>query len=384
MSPTPSSSATSSSASSPASPSLLPLPRRDFILLPLISLLTALLMGALAEFGSRQIWVEKANDDCAVGGRHKANCTMLMKNIEGPWVRYETNDCGYRGTASCGPKPAGNLRAVVMGTSVAFGLHIPYDQFFAARAAPELSKIWHHPVEVQNLGDIMPLWLNNDATLKEMAALKPDAVFLIVAPFDLSRAGGQGEEEGAVPKKANEVKTGWTWTDARLALRESRVLYMAQHFLLNDEKFFLHAFEEYADPNDASRTPTPPLVEQRFGLMEERVAKAVEYARPAGAEVFMVALPNRVQCALISKRIRLPHMDPYIFNSRMKEIALRHEVNYIDLIPDLERTPNAERLFYSVDGHPAAGAHSLMASAIVHYFRKRGGLCSTNKNGTAR
>jgi len=188
------------------------IPRRDFLILPLISLLTVVLMTGMAEILSRQIWVEKMFNDCLykdpiLGLRSRANCSTQLKNIEGPWIRYEVNACGYRGTTPCGPKPTGTLRVVIMGNSVAFGLDVPYDQYFASLSASDLSKIWRHPVEFQNMGGVGPEWSKNDVVLNEMISLKPDAVFYLVVPFDLVRmdfiASAQQENAAALqqPKK---------------------------------------------------------------------------------------------------------------------------------------------------------------------------------------
>jgi hypothetical protein len=298
---------------------------------------------------------------------------MTMKNIEGPFVRYQMNDCGYRGTASCGPKPAGTLRVVIMGTSAAFGLHVPYDELFVNRAAPELSRIWHHPVEFQNLGDAGPDWSKSHLLLDEMRSLRPDAVFFVVVPFDLNRMdylqSVRGSKDAALPARK---MTGWTWTDVRLALRESRFFYMAQHFLLRDENFFLRAFENYADPFDISRKPASPMVLQRLARMDMMVGKLADYSHAAGIPCYMLALPNRVESALISRNVEMPGMDAYVFPERMKEIAQRHGMGYIDMVPELRKTPNAEKLFYPVDGHPNGDAHALMARAVLAYFRQRG------------
>jgi len=350
-----------------------PLGRRDLIILPLISLLTILLLTCVAELLARQIWPAKLRDDCEyhtklLGDRHKANCTMVMKNIEGPWVRYQTNECGYRGTASCGPKPPGTLRVAIMGTSIAYGLYVPYDQYFANVAAPELAKIWHHPVEFQNLGDVGPGWAKSDIVLNEMLALKPDAVIYMAMPFDLNRMDSVSSPPKDLVARAVEQEKSLTWTDLRVAAKESRVLIVAQHFMLRDENFFLRAFEDYADPLDVSRVPTPPQVEQRFDRIDKMIGRLADRDRAAGVSSYMIALPNRVESALISKDIKLPNMDAYVFPARMGEIAKKHGMGYIDIVPELKKTPNAELLFYAVDGHPASGAHALMARAVVNYF----------------
>jgi hypothetical protein len=223
------------------------IPRRDFIILPLISLLTVLLMTGVSEFVSRRIWVEKLSDSCIYqdptrGEWRRPNCSTMMKNIEGPWIRYDTNDCGFRGTGACGIKPPGVLRVVIIGTSVAFGLYVPYEHYFANVAASQLRDLWGHPVEFQNMGDLGYDWSNEDIVQQQqqLLALKPDAVLYVLMPSDLNHmdhsqgAGAQQDD----PDSASMKRPWWTWTDVRVKTRESRFLFMAQHFLLRDEKFF--------------------------------------------------------------------------------------------------------------------------------------------------
>ncbi len=343
---------------SPSHP--LALPTRDYFLLPLVSLLTAILLSGVAELLARRTWVEQERDSCVSQGRHKPNCVTFMKNIEGPWVRYATNACGYRGTDYCGPKRPGTWRAVIMGTSIAYGLHVPFDDFFSTVAAPELHRIFRRPIEFENMGDIEPLWVISDDTYKEMAALKPDAVFLVIAPFDLARTEATPfRAQRAIAGRAPEA-AGLDWTQVRLFLRESRFLFMVQHFMLDDQKFFLRAFENYADPVDPSRSPVPPEGEKRFELMNTRVQHFAEAAHATGAKAYLIALPNRAQCALVGDNIQIPHLDPFIFSNRLREMADKAGINYIDVIPILKNTPKAEKLFYAVDGHPGAGANHLM------------------------
>jgi hypothetical protein len=299
----------------------------------------------------------------------------MRKNAEGPWVRYQYNECGYRGTVSCGPKPQGTLRIVLMGSSAPFGLDIPYDQHFAIRAAPELAQVLGHPVEFQNLGGIGRDWSKNEMVLDEMLSLKPDAIFFVIMPFDLARMDRLESEQpsGAGPASAAVMKVG-LWIRVRHLMANSRAVYMVQHFLLADESFLLRAVQNYGDPLDVSRQPTPPLGEKRFALVDMIVGKLADRAREAGVPCFMIAIPNRVETAMIRSNARIPHMDPYIFPQRMQAIALKHGLAYIDLLPDLKNAPNAAELYYRVDGHPTGSFHELLTRILVGYFRKWGSL----------
>lgn len=356
------------------------LPRRDLFLLPLISLSTILLMIVAAELISRKVWPEKMKDECfrvdpQLGNRFTPHCSSMRKIAEGPWVRYEYNECGYRGTVSCGPKPQGTLRIVLMGTSAAFGLDIPYDQHFAIRAVPELTRVLGHPVEFQNLGGIGRDWSKSQMTLDEMLSLNPDAIFYIVMPFDLIRMDRlEGEQPpGAGPVSPAKLNVG-TWIKVRHLLANSRVVYMTQHFLLADESFLLHALQDYADPLDVSRQPTPPLGQKRFALFDMIAGKLAARAREAHVPCFMIAIPNRAETALIAWNAQIPHMDPYIFPQRMQAIAEEHGMAYIDLVPYLKNTPHAEELYYRVNGHPTGSFHELLTRILVDYFKKRGSV----------
>jgi hypothetical protein len=321
------------------------LPRKDLLLLPLISLLTVLLMIGAAEFTTRKIWPEKMRDDCfsvdpVLGNRFAPNCSTMRKNAEGPWIRYEYNECGYRGTTSCGPKPQGTLRIVLMGSSAAFGLDVPYDQHIAVRAAPGLAEVLGHPVEFQNLGGVGRDWSKNEMVLDEVLSLKPDAIFYFVMPFDLIR---MDRLESELPQDA-------------------------------DESFLLRAVQNYGDPLDVSRQPTPPLGEKRFALLDMIVGKLADRAREAHVPCFMIAVPNRAEVVMIRSNAQIPHMDPYIFPQQMQATAQRHGVAYIDLLPYLKNAPNAADLYYRVDGHPTGTFHELLTRILVDYFREWGSL----------
>ncbi|HEX4809439.1 MAG TPA: hypothetical protein VH325_10940, partial [Bryobacteraceae bacterium] len=107
------------------------LPARDYILLPLLSLCTVVLMLGASELAARLIWPVRDFDSClvynpSVGGRFKPNCTSITKNAESGWVVNKYNECGYRSAAPCDVKPAGAVRVVVVGSSFTQGDFVPY------------------------------------------------------------------------------------------------------------------------------------------------------------------------------------------------------------------------------------------------------------------
>src|ERR1700733_9444277 len=85
------------------------LPRRDLVILPLLSILTIAFLLVGSEVGARHFFPESAGGDpCRVsdptiGFKYRPNCTSRVKSAEGPWVMNHYNDCGYRTQQSCGP-----------------------------------------------------------------------------------------------------------------------------------------------------------------------------------------------------------------------------------------------------------------------------------------
>ncbi len=132
------------------------LPRRDFVLLPLIFVMTivALLVGG--ETAARLIYVQADDVDLCLynttsGPRHRPFCSSRDKVWDGPWVTQLYNACGYRTAEPCAPRPPGALRVVVLGSSIAQGSKVDYAESFAARSSAALSNQCGASVDFQNL-----------------------------------------------------------------------------------------------------------------------------------------------------------------------------------------------------------------------------------------
>jgi hypothetical protein len=166
------------------------LARRDYLLLPLISLATvAVLAGALELYG-RIFWAEKLDNDCSYydqeyGWKYHPNCTTQWKIAEGPWVMAHYNDCGYRNPESCHSRPPGSLRVVVVGSSVSGGFPVSYPETFAARASAALTRLCGRQVEFQNMGGAPPDWGSIYNRFDEALELKADAIVTVVGPYDI-------------------------------------------------------------------------------------------------------------------------------------------------------------------------------------------------------
>ncbi len=241
------------------------LPRRDLWLLPLISLVTIIVLLAGSEAVTRVVWPEQAFNSCRVtdpqiGYRYLANCTSTMKTVEGPWVTNEYNGCGYRSAAPCGPVPAGTRRVALIGASLSEGYMVEYPNSFGARLGIDLTHLCNAPVEVQNLGAMGYSGHLLVPRMEEALKLRPDAVVLVQAPFDLE--GEMGDE--APSSKATAAAEPPTAPPESLqhrvfeALKGSRSVTVAQHFLFQNPSVYIPLYLRYGDKADFPAAPVQP------------------------------------------------------------------------------------------------------------------------------
>ena len=84
------------------------LPRRDWILLPLVVVsVTAIFLGT-AQFVAARVYAERGDEGCRSTERpgpprHTPNCEFQYKLPEGAMVTYRFNECGFRSQAPAAP-----------------------------------------------------------------------------------------------------------------------------------------------------------------------------------------------------------------------------------------------------------------------------------------
>ncbi|HEY0703141.1 MAG TPA: SGNH/GDSL hydrolase family protein [Candidatus Acidoferrales bacterium] len=351
------------------------IPRRDFILLPLISLLTVVILFSVAEGLTRWIWPEQKFipceiDDAVNGTRFRPNCSARVKNAEGPWTTYQYNDCGYRGKTSCATKAAGTARIAIVGSSVAQGLYVPYEQTYFGRLANDLGRVCGRAVDVQNLGvpNVSPI--DTYRRIPEVIGLKPDVVLYLVAPFDLEKQIDPTTlAERDAPARTSAAPA------ATLALSpmkrfeqeviKGRSVLVAEHFLFENKETFLRAYLLYGDKADFLRQPFTAAWEKRFADMDLLIGGMADKLRTAGVPLLVVAVPSRAESALLGSHQLPANVDPLAFGRAIAAIAAKHGAGYVDVIGAFSEIPDAQNMYYVVDGHVAAAGQAVMAQAIV-------------------
>jgi hypothetical protein len=167
------------------------LPRRDYILLPLIFIATILVLLGGGEIVAQLIYPQADGPEACeyltpTGFRCHPLCVSRSKVWEGPWVTQRFNDCGYPGPTACTLRPPGARRIVVVGSSTARGALVHYPDTFAARASSALSQQCRDLVDFQNLGTEPTDVDRIDLRIPEALALKPSAIVMAIGPFDLA------------------------------------------------------------------------------------------------------------------------------------------------------------------------------------------------------
>ncbi len=344
------------------------LPRRDLWLLPLISLLTVIATLAAAEIFARAVWPEQSSDSCAIpdpylGFRLKPNCSSVMKVAEGPWYTSQYNECGYRSPQSCGPVPAGTRRIALMGSSVAEGQHVPYQDTIAARLADDLTTQCKMPVEVQNLGSAAYLGTRLIGRMKEALALDPDAVLLIVTPWDIET------ELSAEPPKiagpADQAAFGGQQKQLSMLIKESRTVTIMEHYLFRNRSFYVPAYLHYGDKADYLRPPFTPAWQTRLRRYDELIGQLSDMAHAAGVPLMLSFVPAPATMVMMTEPHPPPGVDPYVFIQAINGIAARHGAEFVDTSPALREHGQPERLYYQVDGHLSGLGQPIAAQSIA-------------------
>ncbi|MGS0891018.1 SGNH/GDSL hydrolase family protein [Burkholderia stagnalis] len=346
------------------------LPRRDYVLLPLIVVMTVVCLFVAAECATRVIWsAGMRGSECHVtdareGMRNVPNCTMTVKTPETPWVTYHYNGCGFRSTEDCGPKPAGTRRVALLGTSFAEGTSLAYDESFAALAEHDLSRMCGAPVEVQNLGVYEMPYRKVLNRIGPALALQPDAVVLTVAPFDLEKINlPDVADTPAIAAAASphadlmtRVK-GW--------LSGSRAVVVAQHYMFENPDIQVPMYLKYGDKADFLRPPFSDAWRERLETFDSVAATVAGRFRAAGVPVALMLIPQRTQAGLLVAKSLPPGVDPSALDHALAAIAAKHGMRYIDLAESLKRSANPADYYYPVDNHLNAAGARVVARSMV-------------------
>jgi hypothetical protein len=381
---------TEPNASAPGSVKEAKLPRRDWILLPLLGLLTIVVMFVSFELITQKIFPRSKTvgedcmmfDDPSTGVRGTPNSVCWEKIAEGELTAYRMNSSGYRSSTEFGPKPPGTYRIVMIGTSFAAGMPVPEEKTFGTLLPKELSWRTGRKVELYNEGNPYRYLDTVALHYNEVLKFDPDMILWIITRGDLqvmhTDANGLAQDHGAWSSSSLSL---WARAVQRLKmafssksfmaaivemLRHSQTVFLFEHFLLQSQsqnvKWYLHSPD-----SEMGYLRAQPSAAWQMALREfdSDAADIGRQANTAGVPLVAVFLPRAPQAAMISMGEWPADMDPYKLDDNLRSIVVSHGGIYIDILPDFRYIPNSERGFYPVEGHPNPTGQAIISRLLA-------------------
>jgi hypothetical protein len=362
------------------------LEQRDWIWLPIISVLTICLFTCSVEWYARRVFARlpTAGENCLLlndpsdGARGVPNCVVREKIPEGQVTEYRFNSNGYRNNANFGPKSTDIYRIVMVGTSVAAGFRVPQEQTAGALLPVDLSHRTGRKVEVYNQG--LPLQTTNSIArhLNDAIAVNPDMILWIVSPLDISYSSSSmaGRREGANPRSP---RTGeWSSIKAIFAadsistsmatiFSHTRTAMLLKDLLYESPSEYVQAALMGADykKDFLQSEPSAEWVKE-LKEFDSSVEDIEGQARKAGIPLVAVLVPDRTQAAMISMMDECPKgFDPYKLGRELRAIIVSHGGTYLDILPEFRAVPNPQLGYYAIDGHPNAYGQAMIARFLA-------------------
>jgi hypothetical protein len=375
--------------------------RRDWILLPALSLLTICFMAVSAELLSRWLYPVSqvgfqncfATNDPTGDAAVKPNSVCWEQSPESTLkVEYRFNRRGHRAGAELSPKPPGVYRIVLIGSSFSQGLFVPREKTFAALLPAELSLETGRKVEVYNeatggkfRGGPFPSQ-NSARHFDEVLAAQPDLVLWVITPNDVMNAGAKENADspnsGALqrdPQSASakprswwnkftaSIATGTFGERLRSRWEETRTSMVLKHLLIASEgqDEYIQSYLREGDNANSLKTVPDAKWQLQMQYFDAELAEIAGLAKNAGLPLVAVFVPNRAQAAMIAKGDWQAGYDPFKLENDVRASIVSHGGHFIDILPDYRGVPSPERDYFPVDGHPNADGQAIISRFLA-------------------
>jgi hypothetical protein len=359
---------------------------RDWILLPVLSLLTIVIMVVSTETLARRTFGVSTTslDSCLVlndpasGVRGIPNSVCLEKIPETQLVEYKFDCSGYRTGKTCGPKPLGTYRILLIGSSIAMGNRVPIEQTFATLLPEELSRRVGRQIELYNYAMAFGFPRNTALRFNDVLAAQPDLILWVVSSIDVKLAGfshaeysqnSASSQLGLVASLKNTIKDKIGGNP--LAASVKALGYFLQQLKSQSEYIRSYVAIPNGSEGDWDSGPSALKAElsqdwkERIGLFEGYIAEIGKKAKTAGVPIVVVMVPTRAQAAMISMGEWPAGFDPFRLHRELGSITTRHGATYIDILSQFRAIHNPEQHFYPIDGHPDADGHAILTRFLA-------------------
>jgi hypothetical protein len=363
---------------------------RDWVLLPLLSLLTIVLIVVSTEvvarraFGTSKTTIDSClvSNDAANGVAGIPNSVCWEKIAESPLVEYKFDCSGYRTGMDCRPKAPGRYRIVLIGSSVAMGQKVPMEKTVASLLPKELSRRVGRPVDVYNYAMAFGFPRNTALRFNDVLAAKPDLILWILTAVDVKLADFSYAEYLQQPEPPSSPSFLSSLRNRiRDKVREhggnpfTASLAGLRHFLLQyqSQRQYVQSYLTIANGNEGPWDAGPGALqaeltqewEARLRKFQTYVEQVGKMSRNEGVPIVAVMVPNRAQAALISMEEWPQGIDPFRLDRELRLITTSQGGTYIDILPYFRATPNPERHYYPLDGHLDGDGHAIIAEFLA-------------------
>lgn len=365
------------------------LPRRDWVLLPLLGLLTISLMAVSVNLIAHRTFTLPLSEgncygsDPETGSRAIPNSVCLGGVPESPLVEYKYNSCGDRAGVECGPKSGGKYRIVMTGTSIAEGGGVQQEKTFAALLPAEVFSLRGRRIELYNKGHYPLVPRHLAVGMRDVLAANPDMILWILYPVDIERElpdtglnNPPDHQKGFLARNWFSIKATFASKpipDAVNEVRQNELHNLTRtapatlllHYLYESRSQYLKNFLAAGDPAGFLQVQPSAKWQSRLVHFESDAAEIERHAKSAGVPLVVTLVPDRAQAAMISMGEWPAGFDPYKLDHELRSIIERDGGTYVDILPDYRTATAPEQGYYPVDGHPNADGHALIAKFLA-------------------
>lgn len=362
------------------------LPRRDLILLPMLSLLTVLFLVGSTEFVARRIFTTtKATGvfgclvfDDPIGVRAIPNSVCQEKAPEGEQMEYRFNSCGHRAGMECGPKPAGVYRIVTLGSSMTLGAPAAREKTFAALLPIELSRLTGRKVELYNEAMSFRYPDQTASHFNEILSEDPDLILWTLNPVDLQRVPPELSSIAGVPRPltlsqwVSHAAKGVSAAKSLSALlghlfERTRTRYLLLDVLYDaSQSLYVSASLMESDEKVGYlRTQPTQLWQKRLHGLDGDIANVEDLARKAHVPLVTVLLPRHAEASMVSMGTWPDGFNPYQLDQELRSLVTRNGGIYVDILPHFRYVSNPQLYYYPVDTHYNPKGHIAVADFLA-------------------
>jgi hypothetical protein len=354
--------------------------RRDFLLMPVIGLLTVVAICLSAELIARTRFYELPtglsacldDSDPTKGVRGVPNSVCHEKSLESDDVEYRLDSRGYRSVTDLRAKESGIYRIVLIGSSVAMGEQTQLAGSPAALLTLRLSALTGRKIEVYNEGMAWGFARNANLRFQDAIDAQPDLILWVVTPLDVARSEGTLVRTVDTPPGGKGIQY----------LKSSILHYIRRHGgdivigqVLRHYLYEHQSADQYVRAALQGQTPDDesgflmlgpgPAWRQHWTDFSGHAQDMFGRAHAAGVPMAVAFAPNRVQAAMISANEWPAGYDPYAIDRTLKTIVRADGGTFIELLPRYRAVPGSEHFYLALDGHPTTPGYAFLAESLA-------------------